>query len=266
MNYQKIYDQLIEKRRQQPLIKKSRKDKDYQYCEKHHIIPRCFGGDDSKANLVNLTAREHYIAHKLLEKIYKEEYGENSKEHEKMICALWRFIYSNETNSIINAKEYEKLKIKFGKIQSFRVSGSKNGMYGRKGKDSLTYGISPFKNFSEERMNEYKLKQSISHKGKPAWNKGKHIHYNYTDEQRKRMSERSTGQNNPMYGHSVIEYMTDEKIKEWKENISKKSKGRKHMYHPDLLINVFIKNEDIQKYLDMGYVYGQVNKNSKNIV
>ena len=75
-----------------------------------------------------------------------------------MICALWRFIYSNETNSIINAKEYEKLKIKFSKIQSVRVSGSRNGMYGRKGKDSPVYGISPFKNFSEERMNEYKLK------------------------------------------------------------------------------------------------------------
>jgi len=39
------------------------------YVEKHHIIPRCFGGNDGKANLVSLTAREHYIAHALLWKM-----------------------------------------------------------------------------------------------------------------------------------------------------------------------------------------------------
>ena len=39
------------------------------YVEKHHIIPRSFGGNDGKANLVSLTAREHYIAHALLWKM-----------------------------------------------------------------------------------------------------------------------------------------------------------------------------------------------------
>jgi hypothetical protein len=39
------------------------------YVEKHHIIPRSFGGNDSKKNLVKLTAREHYIAHALLWKM-----------------------------------------------------------------------------------------------------------------------------------------------------------------------------------------------------
>ena len=41
------------------------------------------------------------------------------------------------------------------------------------------------------------------------------------------MSERSTGKNNPMYGHSVTEYMTDEKIKEWKKHLSEAGKRRK---------------------------------------
>ena len=36
------------------------------YVEKHHIIPRSFGGNNNKSNLVSLTAREHYIAHALL--------------------------------------------------------------------------------------------------------------------------------------------------------------------------------------------------------
>jgi hypothetical protein len=36
------------------------------YYETHHIVPRSIGGNDSADNLVNLTAREHYICHALL--------------------------------------------------------------------------------------------------------------------------------------------------------------------------------------------------------
>lgn len=39
------------------------------YVEKHHIVPRSLGGDDSKSNLVFLTAREHFICHLLLIKM-----------------------------------------------------------------------------------------------------------------------------------------------------------------------------------------------------
>ena len=41
------------------------------YTEKHHILPVCMGGSNVKANLVRLTAREHFIAHWLLYKIHK---------------------------------------------------------------------------------------------------------------------------------------------------------------------------------------------------
>ena len=64
MNYQKIYNQLIQKRQIYTLSKKNT------YCERHHIVPRSLGGSNDKTNLVNLTAREHYIAHLLLWKIY----------------------------------------------------------------------------------------------------------------------------------------------------------------------------------------------------
>jgi hypothetical protein len=39
------------------------------YTEKHHIIPKCLGGDDSKDNLVRLSARQHFVCHKLLVKM-----------------------------------------------------------------------------------------------------------------------------------------------------------------------------------------------------
>lgn len=65
MNYQKIYDALVQKRRENPL------DKKIQYCERHHIVPQSNGGGNDKENLINLTAREHFFAHELLVKIYE---------------------------------------------------------------------------------------------------------------------------------------------------------------------------------------------------
>ncbi|QBQ78513.1 homing endonuclease [Escherichia phage vB_EcoM_KAW1E185] len=62
MNYQKIYNDLISRAQaREPLS---------EYKETHHIIPRCMGGSDDKENLVELTGREHFIAHWLLCKIY----------------------------------------------------------------------------------------------------------------------------------------------------------------------------------------------------
>jgi hypothetical protein len=39
------------------------------YTEKHHIIPRSLGGNDSTVNIAILTAREHFICHWLLTKM-----------------------------------------------------------------------------------------------------------------------------------------------------------------------------------------------------
>lgn len=73
----KIYFQLIEKRSQILLTKKSC------YCEKHHIIPKSLGGSNNKDNIVVLTAREHFIAHLLLTKMVS-----NHKDFIKMNWAL----------------------------------------------------------------------------------------------------------------------------------------------------------------------------------
>jgi hypothetical protein len=42
-----------------------------EYFERHHILPKSMGGDNSKHNLVLLTAREHFLSHWLLWKIHK---------------------------------------------------------------------------------------------------------------------------------------------------------------------------------------------------
>jgi hypothetical protein len=61
VDYKATYDRLIESRRGR------RRDG---YLEAHHILPRFAGGGDDQSNLVELTAREHFVAHLLLMKIY----------------------------------------------------------------------------------------------------------------------------------------------------------------------------------------------------
>jgi len=69
MDYKKIYDDLV---RSRISMKENRKaDKKIgTYFERHHIVPISLGGDKSYAinspNIVLLTAREHYLAHRML--------------------------------------------------------------------------------------------------------------------------------------------------------------------------------------------------------
>lgn len=72
MNYENIYNSIIDKYRNQPGI-----------TESHHIVPKSLGGDDSPENLVDVSPRVHYILHLLL---YKMNSGNNKK---KMWYAVW---------------------------------------------------------------------------------------------------------------------------------------------------------------------------------
>lgn len=64
MNYARLYKQIIDNRLNTPYGG---------YTEKHHIIPVCLGGTNSKDNLVRLTAREHFICHWILVKMHKSD-------------------------------------------------------------------------------------------------------------------------------------------------------------------------------------------------
>lgn len=72
--YKKIYDSLILRARQ-------REKKENEYYEKHHVVPKCIGGSNDENNIVELTLREHFFAHRLLTYIYPNE--------KNIIFALW---------------------------------------------------------------------------------------------------------------------------------------------------------------------------------
>ena len=75
MDYYRIYNSLVNQARFQCRKKLKRTDSDFVYYENHHILPKCLGGTNDKENMVLLTAREHFIAHRLLCKIFLFNYS-----------------------------------------------------------------------------------------------------------------------------------------------------------------------------------------------
>jgi hypothetical protein len=152
MNYKNIYDQFIADRR----IKEATLTG---YSEKHHIIPRSLGGDDSPENLIKLTAGDHYFAHLLLAHSYGGRQWSgvysmaklHSKNH-KRVYFLRRFVEKareqslgvNNPSKMPHVKEMRRkfllenpmpISDKKGKnnpMYGVRLVGEKNGMFGRK--------------------------------------------------------------------------------------------------------------------------------------
>lgn len=73
--------------------------------EKHHIVPKSFGGSDDKSNLVLLTFREHYVCHLLLTKMCEGEL-----KH-KMLYAIHRMVFSEKYGN--GSRLYERFRSEF---------------------------------------------------------------------------------------------------------------------------------------------------------
>lgn len=110
------------------------------YCEKHHIIPKSLGGNNRKENLVKLSAREHFICHRLLVKM-TEGTAKN-----KMVYALWRMTVKGSADQKRfrpNSKTYELIRSQFGALRAGQQTSECS-----------------------------KQKISAANKGRTAWNKG----------------------------------------------------------------------------------------------
>lgn len=99
MNYKRIYNELVERRKTSPYNG---------YTENHHIIPRCMGGTDTEENIVALSAREHFIAHQLLYKIYKTY---------KLLCAI-TLMCTDRNGNRLNNRLYSWHRERFAKETS----------------------------------------------------------------------------------------------------------------------------------------------------
>jgi hypothetical protein len=98
------------------------------YTERHHIIPRSLGGSDDGDNLVDLTAKQHFICHLLLTKMF--EVG--SFEYYKMIHAfcMMDWCYGNSNMFRYTSKVYEAQRREFSEYMSMKQTGSGNNQFG----------------------------------------------------------------------------------------------------------------------------------------
>jgi hypothetical protein len=113
MNYLKVYCNLIRKA--------ENRTPPEGYTEKHHTFPKSIFGNNSR--LVALTAREHYVAHVLLERVCIKRYGLNHWKTQKMICA---HISMTSKGNYFNSYLYENAKERFSNCRI----GSNNPFYG----------------------------------------------------------------------------------------------------------------------------------------
>jgi len=199
MNYPKIYESLIsnaqlEKRKKHTGI----------YYEKHHIIPRCLGGNDSRENLVLLTAKEHFIAHKLLLYINPDSIPLQRAFH--MMCRSGNGEYK------VSSRDYLFSRVLLSKIQSKERIGAGNPMYMREVSEETRKKIS-ISSIGRKHSEEFKEKMRESKLGNknPMYDKifsDDHISKikisskgrKHSDESKEMMRIQKMGKKNPMYG------------------------------------------------------------------
>ena len=93
------------------------------YHERHHIISKCMNGSNSQDNLIDLYAREHFIAHKLL--------AEENPQNYQLKYAYWNMCQctgrDGQDKYIPTPEEYEEARI----FCHEAMSGENHPMYGK---------------------------------------------------------------------------------------------------------------------------------------
>ena len=172
MNYQKLYNAIIERANNRILDKNI-------YAEKHHIIPQSMGGTNISENIVRLTAKEHFVAHHLLWKIYKNP---QMTKAFMLMCNIKR----DGIKYKVSAKEYSILKEEFSRAQSKAIKSRPANNLGKtlsqEWRDNISKGLT-----GHGRGN-----------GGSSGFRGKH----HTEENKKAISERRKGVGTHFTPHS----------------------------------------------------------------
>jgi hypothetical protein len=185
MNYLKIYDQLIER------AKKRINDG---YIEKHHIVPKCKGGTDAAENLVELTAREHFLAHWLLYRIYPEDAS----------VTFAFFMMSNRFKSF-SAIAYEESRIAYRKKRlGFKHNDETIKRISEKRKkqgncwQGRTHSEETKKQMSDSAKNRNMTEDTIAKRNKKMSESA--LGVKKTESHRENIKKAKLGEKNPMYG------------------------------------------------------------------
>jgi hypothetical protein len=220
MDYKKHYDLLITTRKNRKII-------DGDYYERHHIIPKSMGGTNELSNLIYLTAREHFIAHWLLWRIY---------ENKEMAFAFYAITHMGKNHTITSSRVYEESKLA---RRQFIIENNKKY---HKGKKLSEQQIEKIRETSKNLIRTEQHRENISKslKNKPKTNQHKENiskslkNYDWSNYhiRNSKISESNKGKNN---GRSKIVHMVgineeilkifetmDEALKYVKDNVDSK--------------------------------------------
>ena len=92
MTYDEFIDNILKTRGRFACVDK--------YYERHHIVPKCCGGNNCEGNLIDLFAEEHYIAHKLL--------ALENPDNDKLQYAWWQMCHckKDDREYTVSAEDY----------------------------------------------------------------------------------------------------------------------------------------------------------------
>lgn len=174
--YAKIYFAIVEKARNRIIS-------ECDYRERHHIIPKSLGGTDELSNLIELTAREHFICHLLLVKMT------TNADRSKMASALHKMSFSKSEKQeriVLNSSQYDLVR----RLYSRSMRGSNNPRYGVPRTEQEKANI---RQGTLRGMNKPNAKQRIlTEKGREAQRKGR-MGWVPSDETRAGWSEKRKG-------------------------------------------------------------------------
>lgn len=188
-----------------------------EYHEQHHIKPKCLGGTNDKDNLIDLFAKEHFIAHKLLAK----ENPDNSSLVYAWSCMAFPKNSTQERYEL-TPEEYEEARIALAETQSKIMkerflNPENHPNYGKHHSEETKRKISEkakerYKDvgnhpmFGKTLSLETRQKISKAHIGKTLSDEHRRkLREIWTDEKRELASQRFSGENGVWFGKHFSE-------------------------------------------------------------
>lgn len=125
-----------------------------EYTENHHVIPKSLGGTNDRNNIVKLSAREHFICHKLLVKMVT-----GNAQH-KMLEAFSYFSNNSKRKLKLNSRQVQEIRAANAKASSIRNKG--NQFYKKRKSPDIKLKQTRSKNASESKWINNGIEEKFS--------------------------------------------------------------------------------------------------------